>query len=64
MPLRPASESGNAGVRASNGVAGLIERENSGSDILVSKNGREFGQLVEKGLMGAGTSTTKFSTST
>ena len=48
-----ASEDGNAGVRASNGVAGLIERENSGSDILVSENGREFGQLIEKGLMGA-----------
>jgi hypothetical protein len=48
-----ASEQGNAGVRASNGVAGLIERENSGSDILVSENGREFGQLIEKGLMGA-----------
>mgnify|MGYP006281728091 CR=1 FL=1 len=48
-----ASQNGNSGVRAQNGVAGLIERENSGSDILVSANGREFGQLVEKGLMGA-----------
>lgn len=48
-----ASEKGNAGVRAQNGVAGLIERENKGSDILVDENGREFTQLVEKGLMGA-----------
>ncbi len=48
-----ASENGNAGVRAQNGVAGLIERENSGNDILVDAKGREFTQLIEKGLMGA-----------
>ncbi|MDX1585534.1 MAG: DUF4856 domain-containing protein [Balneolaceae bacterium] len=48
-----ASENGNAGIRAQNGVPGLIERENSGNDILVDANGREFTQLIEKGLMGA-----------
>ena len=48
-----ASENGNNGVRADNGTAGLIEREEKGSDILVDANGREFTQLVEKGLMGA-----------
>ena len=48
-----ASENGNAGVPAQNGVAGLIERENSGNDILVDAKGREFTQLIEKGLMGA-----------
>jgi len=40
------------GVRASSGTAGLIERENKGSDILVDEDGREFTQLIEKGLMG------------
>jgi len=48
-----ASENGNAGVAAENGVAGLIERENKGSTILVDANGREFTQFIEKGLMGA-----------
>lgn len=48
-----ASENGNAGVRAQDGVAGLLEREDSGNDILVDAKGREFTQLVEKGLMGA-----------
>lgn len=48
-----ASQNGSEGVRAQNGVAGLIEREESGSDILVDEKGREFTQLVEKGLMGA-----------
>lgn len=48
-----ASENGSAGVRAQNGVAGLLEREDSGNDILVDDKGREFTQLVEKGLMGA-----------
>ncbi|MFH5883237.1 DUF4856 domain-containing protein [Halalkalibaculum sp. DA3122] len=48
-----ASENGSAGIRAQNGVAGLLEREDSGSDILVDEKGREFTQLVEKGLMGA-----------
>lgn len=48
-----ASENGNSGIRAEDGVAGLLKREESGSDILVDKKGREFTQLVEKGLMGA-----------
>lgn len=47
-----ASENGSNGVPASNGVAGLIARAD-GDDILVSANGREFSQLVEKGLMGS-----------
>lgn len=47
-----ASENGSNGVPASNGVAGLIARAD-GDDILVSANGREFTQLVEKGLMGS-----------
>ncbi len=38
---------------ASNGQAGLLEREQSGGTILVSKKGHEFTQLVEKGLMGS-----------
>jgi len=41
-----------SGVDASNGVAGFIERENSGKTIMVDANGREFTQLIEKGLMG------------
>ena len=48
-----ASAAGNAGVVASDGTAGLLTRENSGGTILVGANGREFTQLVEKGLMGA-----------
>lgn len=48
-----ASENGNNGITASNGTAGLITRENSGSTILVDENGREFTQFIEKGLMGA-----------
>lgn len=49
-----ASENGSAGIRANeNGTAGLMEREESGNDILVDEKGREFTQLVEKGLMGA-----------
>ncbi|MEL7833675.1 DUF4856 domain-containing protein [Fodinibius sp. Rm-B-1B1-1] len=49
-----ASENGSAGIRANeNGTAGLMEREDSGNDILVDEKGREFTQLVEKGLMGA-----------
>ncbi len=48
-----ASENGSAGIRANNGRAGLLEREGSGNDILVDAKGREFTQLVEKGLMGA-----------
>ncbi len=41
-----------SGADASNGVAGFIERENSGNTIMVDANGREFTQLIEKGLMG------------
>lgn len=48
-----ASENGSNGVRATPGTAGLLEREESGNDILVDERGREFTQLVEKGLMGA-----------
>lgn len=48
-----ASQNGNKGVRAAEGTAGLIKREEKGSDILVDKKGREFTQLIEKGLMGA-----------
>ncbi len=48
-----ASVNGSEGIRAGDGTAGLIERENSGNDILVDEKGREFTQLVEKGLMGA-----------
>ncbi|MEM1125967.1 MAG: DUF4856 domain-containing protein [Bacteroidota bacterium] len=47
-----ASQAGAAGTVATNGTAGLIERA-SGSTILVDENGREFVQLIEKGLMGA-----------
>ncbi len=48
-----ASVAGNNGTVAQNGVAGLITRENNGNTILVDENGREFTQLIEKGLMGA-----------
>lgn len=48
-----ASENGNNGIRAQNGTAGLIERENSGNDILVSAKGHEYVQFIEKGLMGS-----------
>ena len=48
-----ASIAGNGGTQASNGTSGLITRENKGSTILVDANGREFTQLIEKGLMGA-----------
>ena len=48
-----ASIAGNNGTVASNGIAGLITRENSGTTVLVNANGREFTQLIEKGLMGA-----------
>ena len=41
------------GGSAANGQAGLIVRENSGKTILLDSRGREFTQLVEKGLMGA-----------
>ena len=48
-----ASQAGNSGVVATNGTAGLLTRENSGNTILVDENGREFTQLIEKGLMGS-----------
>ncbi|MEX0601034.1 MAG: DUF4856 domain-containing protein, partial [Rhodothermales bacterium] len=48
-----ASQNGSAGVEASSGTAGLITRENSGKTILVDENGREFTQLIEKGMMGS-----------
>ena len=48
-----ASVASNAGVVASDGTAGLLTRENSGSTVLVDARGREFGELVEKGLMGS-----------
>ena len=44
-----ASIAANTGQMASNGVAGLIVRENSGNTILIDANGREFTQLIEKG---------------
>lgn len=48
-----ASENGNSGVQAANGVSGLIQRESKGSDILVSAKGHEYVQFIEKGLMGS-----------
>ena len=41
-----------SGQMASDGVAGLIVRENSGNTVLVDAQGREFTQMIEKGLMG------------
>ena len=48
-----ASMAGSMGTLAQNGVSGLITREDKGTTILVDGNGREFTQLIEKGLMGA-----------
>lgn len=48
-----AAAASTAGQTASNGVAGLITRESKGSTVLVDKNGREFTQLIEKGIMGS-----------
>ncbi len=48
-----AAAASTSGATASNGQAGLITRASKGSTILVDANGREFTQLVEKGLMGA-----------
>lgn len=42
-----------AGGTAEAGVAGRIERGNTGKFVLVNEKGQEFTQLVEKGLMGA-----------
>jgi len=47
-----ASNSGAIKIVAANGTAGLATRA-SGKTILVDENGREFTQLIEKGLMGA-----------
>ncbi|NGP89261.1 DUF4856 domain-containing protein [Fodinibius halophilus] len=47
-----ASAASKKGTQASNGQAGLIARAD-GDNILVDANGREFGQLIEKGLMGS-----------
>jgi hypothetical protein len=48
-----ATISANAGaVTASNGVAGIANRSGS-KTILVNRNGREFTQIIEKGIMGA-----------
>ncbi len=48
-----ASRNGNAGETATDGTAGLIVRENSGNTILVDERGREFTQVIEKGMMGS-----------
>lgn len=48
-----ASVDGANGIFAANGTAGLIVREGSGNTVLVDEKGREFTQLIEKGLMGA-----------
>ncbi len=40
------------GQTAAEGMPGLLTRENSGQTVLVDENGREFTQLIEKGLMG------------
>ena len=48
-----ASVAASGGQMAANGTAGLLIRENSGNTVLVDENGREFTQLIEKGLMGA-----------
>lgn len=50
--VETASINASNSVLAQDGTAGLIERSN-GSKILVDANGREFTQIVEKGLMGA-----------
>ncbi|MFT6809208.1 MAG: hypothetical protein ACJA01_002440 [Saprospiraceae bacterium] len=47
-----AEEASKTGITAANGQAGLIVRENSGNTVLVSANGREYAQMIEKGLMG------------
>ena len=47
-----ASIAGANGTLAANGQAGLITRSN-GNTILVDENGKEFTQIIEKGLMGS-----------
>ena len=48
-----ASIEGSNAIFATNGTAGLKTRENSGATILLDEKGREFTQVIEKGLMGA-----------
>lgn len=48
-----AAAASTAGQQASNGIAGLITRESKGTTVLVDANGREFTQLIEKGIMGS-----------
>jgi len=50
--MKDAANLSGISTAASNGNAGLMTRE-SGATILVDSNGREFTQLIEKGLMGA-----------
>lgn len=50
--IETASVAGDNGTTATEGEAGLLTRSN-GSTILVDGNGKEFTQLVEKGLMGS-----------
>ena len=48
-----ASQLSAQGIRAENGQAGLMVRENNGKTMLLNAKGREFTQLIEKGLMGS-----------
>ncbi len=48
-----AAAASTSGQQAANGVAGLITRESKGTTVLVDANGREFTQLIEKGIMGS-----------
>ena len=50
--VETASSAGAKNITAANGIAGIATR-GSGKTILVDENGREFTQLIEKGLMGA-----------
>lgn len=48
-----AAAASTSGQQAANGVAGLITRESNSNTVLVDANGREFTQLIEKGIMGS-----------
>lgn len=48
-----ASKLGNQKQQASQGKAGIISRADASKTILVDKNGKEFTQIIEKGLMGS-----------
>lgn len=48
-----ASSAARNGQVAANGVAGLITRESKGTTVLVAANGREYTQIIEKGIMGS-----------